>query len=99
MDWRAPIEPFPYGDMAQVAGAEAATLRRLLDRLRRERPACAERELLRRREIRLLSDMYYEQRRNARLFAGRAAQRAATYPGTAGPAEAAAACGGRGRSG
>ena len=40
-----------------------------------QRPRTAEQELLRRREVRLLTDMYYEQRSNARLFAAKARQR------------------------
>ena len=73
--WAAPRQSFDYRAMAATAEAERQTLKSLLDRAKAQRPRTAEQELLRRREVRLLTDMYYEQRSNARLFAAKAAQR------------------------
>ncbi len=73
--WQAPRADFDYRAMEQTAESERRTLKALLDRLKRQRPRNGEQELLRRREVRLLTDMYYEQRSNARLFAAKARQR------------------------
>lgn len=75
VSWQAPRQAFDYREMEAAAEAERQTLKTLLDRLNAQRPRTAEQELLRRREVRLLTDMYYEQRSNARLFAAKARQR------------------------
>ena len=43
--------------------------------LRREKPGNADEDLIRRRSLRILSDIYYEQRGNVRLFTLRAGER------------------------
>lgn len=75
LGWVVPAEPFDYRNFERTALDQQAAIKGLLDKLKAERPRTAERELLRRRELRLLTDMYYEQRSNARLFAAKAQQR------------------------
>lgn len=67
--WQVPCVPFDYRGWEAGALAQQEAIRARLDRLKAERPRRGEQELIRRREIRMLTDMYYEQRSNARMFA------------------------------
>ncbi len=75
--WSAPCEPFDYRRLEETARRECQRVRERLELLKQEKPRDAERELLRRREVRLLTDMYYEQRSNAILFREKAERREA----------------------
>lgn len=67
--WRAPCVPFDYEKMEREAKRECEAVHELLERKKREKAPDAERELLRRREVRILTDIYYEQRGNALALA------------------------------
>lgn len=73
--WEAPCAPFDYGKMEREAQRECDILKQRLDVLKKERVEDADREFLRRREICMLTDIYYEQRHQARLFQKRAQER------------------------
>ncbi len=73
--WDVPCEPFDYRKMEREARQECEAIRDRLQRLKRQEAADADRELIRRRDIRILTDMYYEQRSNIRLFEAKARQR------------------------
>ncbi len=75
--WSAPCEPFDYRQLEETARRECQRVHERLELLKREKPRDAERELLRRREVRLLTDMYYEQRSNVALFREKAERREA----------------------
>lgn len=70
--WEAPCAPIDYRKLEQAARQECAVLKGCLERLKREPLREGEKELVRRREIRMISDMYYEQRSDIRLFQARA---------------------------
>ncbi len=72
--WRAPCAPFDYREMEKDACRECEAIRAGLERLQKEKPKTQERELIRRREICILTDMYYEQKSASRLFHDRACQ-------------------------
>lgn len=69
--WEAPCAPIDYRRLEEEARRECAALKGCLERLKREPLRKGEKEILRRREIRLLSGMYYEQRSDVRLFQAR----------------------------
>lgn len=73
--WNVPCSPCDYRKLEREARQECEALRGRLDELKREEPRDAEKELLRRRTIRILTDMYYEQRGNMFLFQQRAEER------------------------
>lgn len=62
--WRCPCAPFDYHAFAESARRECENIRLALEAVKKERPRTAELELVRRRRIRMLTDMYYEQRGN-----------------------------------
>lgn len=74
--WRAPCLPFDYEKMEREAASECAAIHDRLERLKRWKAPDAERELIRRREVRILTDMYYEQRGNALMLAEKKKERA-----------------------
>ena len=63
--WRVPCAAFDYEKMAREAREECEAVRAQLERKKHEKTTTAEQELLRRREVRILTDIYYEQRGNA----------------------------------
>lgn len=73
--WDVPCSPCDYRKLEREARRECEALRGRLAALKREEPREAEKELLRRRAIRILTDMYYEQRGNMLLFQQRAEER------------------------
>lgn len=73
--WDAPCVPFDYRKMEQEARRECDRLQSRLRALKQTRAKDGEEELLRRREICMLTDIYYEQRHNARFFRRRAEER------------------------
>ncbi len=73
--WKAPCRSFDYRKMERDALGECKALKARLDALKAEKPKDAEKELIRRREICVLTDIYYEQRHQARLFCQRAEER------------------------
>lgn len=73
--WKAPCAPFDYEKMEREAQRECDILQARLRKLKSSRPADAEQELIRRREVCLLTDIYYEQRHKVRLFHRRAWER------------------------
>lgn len=70
--WDVPCSPCDYRKLEWAARRECEALRGRLDELKKEPIRDGEKELLRRRTIRILTDMYYEQRGNVRLFQQRA---------------------------
>ncbi len=70
--WAAPCEPFDYRGLEKEARQEYEAIRSRMDILKQEKPQDQERELLWRRELRILTDMYYEQKHMAGLFQQRA---------------------------
>lgn len=62
--WRCPCVAFDYADFERAARRECEKIQRRIDEIKAERPRTAEQELRRRRRIRMLTDMYYEQRGN-----------------------------------
>ena len=78
--WKAPCRSFDYRKMERDALGECEVLKARLDALKREKPKDAEKELLRRREVCMLTDIYYEQRHQARLFHKRAEERENGFP-------------------
>lgn len=70
--WAVPCSPCDYRKLEWAARRECEMLRSRLAELKREEPQDAEKELLRRRTTRILTDMYYEQRGNMFLFQKRA---------------------------
>lgn len=66
--WEAPCAAFDYGKMAREAERECRNLKKRMDALKELGPLDAEEELVRRRELRMLTDIYYEQRHLMRLF-------------------------------
>lgn len=75
--WCAPCAAFDYEKMEREAEREREAVRERLEQKKREKSPNAERELLRRREVRLLTDMYYEQRGNALALAEKKLERQA----------------------
>ena len=73
--WRAPCVAFDYEKMEREARQECEAVRVQLERKKREKASTAEQELLRRREVRMLTDIYYEQRGNALVLADRKRER------------------------
>lgn len=73
--WKAPCAPFDYRKMEREALRECGLLQDRLRALKQARVKDAESDLLRRREVCMLTDIYYEQRHNARLFHRRAEER------------------------
>ncbi len=75
--WEAPCEAFDYGKLRREAEAECAAIKGRLEILNGQTFRETERELLRRQEVRMLTDIYYEQLHLARLFAAKVNQLAA----------------------
>ncbi len=73
--WEAPCVSFDYGKMEREAQRECEILRGRLQMLKDRKTKDAEEELIRRREVCMLTDIYYEQRHKARLFHKRAGER------------------------
>lgn len=73
--WNVPCSPCDYRKLEWAARRECEALRSRLAALKQENIRDGEKELLRRRAIRILTDMYYEQRSNIRLFQQRADER------------------------
>lgn len=73
--WRAPCVAFDYEKMERDARRECEAVRAQLERKKREKASTAEQELLRRREVRMLTDIYYEQRGNALTLAAKKRER------------------------
>lgn len=67
--WRAPCVAFDYAQLERIALHECEVLKERLELAKKRRTRTAEQELMRRREVRVLQDMYYEQRGNALDFA------------------------------
>lgn len=74
--WRAPCAAFDYEKMAREARQECEAVRAQLERRKHEKVKTAEQELLRRREVRMLTDIYYEQRGNAIVLEQKVEERA-----------------------
>lgn len=70
--WAAPCVHFDYEKMRREAEAECEAIKGRLELLNRQVYREAELELLRRQEVRMLTDIYYEQLHLARLFAAKA---------------------------
>ncbi len=70
--WEAPCAHFDYEKMRREAEAECAAIKGRLEALNSQAYRDAELELLRRQEVRMLTDIYYEQLHLARLFAAKA---------------------------
>lgn len=75
--WRAPCTTFDYRKMEGEAQQECNVLQQRLKELKACRPKDADTDLLLRREISVLTDIYYEQRHQARLFHRKAEEREA----------------------
>ena len=73
--WRAPCAAFDYEKMEREAKEECEAVRARLEHKKHEKAHTAEQELLRRREVRILTDIYYEQRGNALALADRKRER------------------------
>ena len=73
--WRAPCAHFDYEKMEREAKEECEAVRAQLERKKYEKASTAEQELLRRREVRILTDIYYEQRGNALALADKKRER------------------------
>lgn len=73
--WRAPCASFDYEKMEREAKEECEAVRARLECKKQEKASTAEQELLRRREVRILTDIYYEQRGNALALADRKQER------------------------
>lgn len=70
--WNAPCEAIDYGKLAKNARQQVELLRNRLHELNSSRLQRSETELARRRTVRILTDMYYEQKSYWALFAQRA---------------------------
>lgn len=70
--WDAPCEAIDYGKLAENARQQVELLRNRLHELNNSRLQQGETELARRRTVRILTDMYYEQKSYWALFAQRA---------------------------
>ena len=70
--WKAPCGPVDYRAMARAAQQECNALQALLARLEAHPSRNADLELHRRRQVRVLTNMYYEQLGLLRLFVERA---------------------------
>jgi len=70
--WNVPCSPCDYRKLEWAARQECEAIRGRLAVLKQEDKRDGEKELLRRRSIRILTDMYYEQRSNIFLFQQRA---------------------------
>lgn len=70
--WNAPCEAIDYGKLAENARQQVELLRNRLHELNSSRLQQGETELARRRTVRILTDMYYEQKSYWALFAQRA---------------------------
>lgn len=73
--WHAPCATFDYRKMEREAQQECNVLQQRLKELKARRPKDADTDLLLRREISVLTDIYYEQRHQARLFHRKAEER------------------------
>lgn len=73
--WDVPSSPCDYRKLEWEARQECETLREKLAELKQKPLRDGEKELLRRRTIRILTDIYYEQRSNIFLFQKRAEER------------------------
>lgn len=73
--WEVPCSPCDYRKLEWAARRECESLRTRLLELKQEKRTDGESELLWRRTVRMLTDMYYEQRANVRLFQKRAEER------------------------
>ncbi len=73
--WKAPCEAVDFRKLERQALREAEAIEGRLESLKRQAPGNAEQELLRRWEVRMLTDMRYEQKSNARLFSEKAKER------------------------
>lgn len=62
--WHCPCLAFDYAAFELAAQRECERIQQRLEKVKSERPRTAEQELRRRRRIRMLTDMYYEQRGN-----------------------------------
>lgn len=62
--WSCPCAHFDYTQFVRDAQQECEQIQVKLHQLKAERPRTAEQELRRRRRVRILTDMYYEQRGN-----------------------------------
>ena len=71
--WDAPCEPIDYKKLAESAQQQCDSLRSRLSELNHSPLERGETELSRRRTVRILTDMYYEQKSNLKLFQRRAA--------------------------
>ena len=69
--WNAPCEAIDYGKLAENARQQVELLRNSLHELNGSRLQRSETELARRRTVRILTDMYYEQKGYWTLFAQR----------------------------
>lgn len=70
--WKVQCCPFDYAVMAQEAEQQMLALKERLAMLKSAPLKLGEKELIRRRRIKLLTDMYREQRGNFILFTKRA---------------------------
>lgn len=73
--WRVPCSPCDYDKLVMETEREIEVLRDKLRRLKSQPLRRGEKELSRRRTVKILTDMYYEQRGNLILFRERAEQR------------------------
>ncbi len=73
--WKAPCAAFDYREMEGEARRECQSLRERLRELKARKVKDAEADLVRRREVCILTDIYYEQRHQERLFRKRAEER------------------------
>lgn len=71
--WDAPCETIDYKKLAENAEQQCALLRARLSELNHSPLNRGETELARRRTVRILTDMYYEQKSNWKLFQRRSA--------------------------
>lgn len=62
--WLCPCASFDFHAFIRDARRECEAIRSRLEEIKKEVPRNGEQELLRRRRIRMLTDMYYEQRGN-----------------------------------
>ena len=70
--WDAPCEAIDYEKLMETARQQCDSLRCRLSELNHSRLQPGETELARRRTVRILTDMYYEQKSNLKLFQLRA---------------------------
>lgn len=73
--WRVPCSPCDYRKLEKEAEKKCEVLREKLAALKKEPLRKGEKELSRRRTVKILTDMYYEQRGNMLLFRKRAEER------------------------